>query len=53
MNGKKAKLMRKAGISKKGDKRNYQAMSHQNKGMFGDVVEEIAEKGGKLHNVKQ
>jgi len=53
MNGKKAKLMRKAGISKKSDKRNYQAMSHQNKGMFGDVVEEISKQGGKLHNVKQ
>lgn len=52
MNGKKAKLMRKAGISKKKDKRNYKAMSHENKGMFGDVVQEISEKGGKLVNVK-
>ena len=50
MNGKKAKLMRKAGISKKRDKRNYQSMSHQNKGMFGDVVAEVSAKGGKLVN---
>ena len=38
MNGKKAKLMRKAGINKKADKRNYQAMSHQNKGMVLSLI---------------
>ena len=53
MNGKKAKLMRKAGISKKSDKRNYKAMSHQNKGMFADVVDEVSKRGGKLVNVNE
>jgi hypothetical protein len=50
VNGKKAKLMRKAGISKRRDKKNYQSMSHQNKGMFADVVKEVSDKGGKLIN---
>lgn len=48
MNGKKAKLMRKAGISRKKDKRNYQSMTHKNKGMFADVVSKIQEQGGKI-----
>jgi hypothetical protein len=52
MNGKKAKLMRKAGISKKKDKRNYQTMSHQNKGMFSDVVDEVNKRGGSIRNVE-
>ena len=38
------------GISKKKDKRNYQSMSHVNKGMFTDVVKEVSSKGGKLVN---